>query len=282
MEWLISDGKLMEAGGALFSADNRSFRYGDGVFETMLVQHLRIRNSTEHGKRLMASLALLGFDVPRHFNWVYLEEEIGRLVAKQGHALARVRLTVFRADGGLYDPVDNRPHFLIQCWPLQEQVLALNSNGLDIGIFPDARKSTDLFSALKTNNALPYVMAAKYAKAQQWNEALILNANGYVADSCIANLFYFKGDVLHTPAHGEGAVAGTMAQALLQYAAAHGIKVVAQQVSVTDLQQADEVLLTNAIYGMRWVKSMGDQQYGCERIQSLHQHFFRYLNQQAG
>jgi branched-chain amino acid aminotransferase len=278
MEWLILDGQLRGAEGALFGADNRSFRYGDGVFETMLVQHFRIRNSKAHGQRLLASLALLGFDVPRHFNWVYLEGEINRLVTKHHLPLARVRLTVFRADGGLYDPADNRPHFLVQCWPLQEQVLELNSNGMDIGIFPDARKSTDLFSALKTNNALTYVMAAKYAKAQKWNEALVLNSRGYVADSCLANVFYFKGEVLHTPAPGEGAVAGTMAQALLQYCDTHGIRTVQEPVTVADLEKADEVLLTNAIYGLRWVKQLHHCSFGNDRIAALQRPFLDYLN----
>ncbi len=60
--------------------------------------------------------------------------------------------------------LDNFPNYIIQTWALPEDNGELNSNGLDIGIYADVKKSCDILSNLKHNNYLPYVMAALHAK----------------------------------------------------------------------------------------------------------------------
>src|SRR4051794_37236745 len=103
-KYFLHNGKLINSGKTIISADNRSFRYGDGFFETMKMVEGNIVLNNLHFKRLFSSLELLKFETPEYFNVAYLSEHIKTLASKNEHAcLARIRLTIFRGDGGLYE-----------------------------------------------------------------------------------------------------------------------------------------------------------------------------------
>lgn len=267
---LCYNGKLVPAGEPIFTADNRSFRYGDGCFETMKVYQGSVLLEDLHFERLFASMHLLHFDLPQLFTKGYFTKLIAELCIKNNvQQLARVRLSVFRGDGGLYDPIDNRPSFVIQCSELAPQVLELNEVGLSLDVFPDVRKSCDKLANIKSNNCLPYVMAAMYAKQHQLNEVLLLNQYGRVADSTIANVFVVKQKTLLTPPLTEGGVCGVMRKHLLRMDLP--FKIIEQPLTIEDLENADEIFLTNSIYGLRWVEVFRDSSYGNAAAAILHE-----------
>ncbi|MFX9077438.1 aminotransferase class IV, partial [Acinetobacter baumannii] len=80
--------------------------------------------------------------------------------------------------------------------------------GLDINIFRNAIKTADSYSALKTNSAMPYIMAAQFAKSNRYNDAILLNQWGRVADTTIANIFIINNNNIITPPVSEGCVNG--------------------------------------------------------------------------
>jgi branched-chain amino acid aminotransferase len=249
------NGKLLPADQPILAAGSRALRYGDGLFETMRMTNGAIPLATYHFERLFAGLQLLHFEPGVHFTPAMLLQEIQKLCSKNNcHTSARIRLTCFRAHGGLFDPEHHKPQFLIEAWPLALP-LQLNENGLVTGLYPYAQKSPDAFANCKTNNALLYAMAAHYAKAQQWNDALVLNTKGFVADSSIANIFLVKDKTLFTPPLSEGCIAGTMRRHLLTALPPLGYTVAEQALSASLLHNAEEIWLTNAIHGIRWVQS---------------------------
>lgn len=272
--FLFYDGKLLKADKPLISPNNRSFRYGDGFFETMkwcdgnivLVQH--------HMERLFNSLALMRFKPPTFFTAAYILNAIEELVKKnQHHHLARIRITVFRGDGGIYDEQNHFPHILIQSWDLNESNNKLNENGLTINLYTSAIKQADHFSMVKSNNYLPYVMAALWAKEQHLNDAVLLNANGNIADATIANIFMVNNGVIKTPAITEGPVAGIMRRYLMEQLRQQQYEVVETVVTREDMAYAQEIFLTNAIYGIRWVKQFGKNSYTTQLAVKLHHDF---------
>ena len=172
---------------------------------------------------------------------------------------SRIRLSVSRGSGGLYD-CDNKFSYLIECWPLEQK--GLNENALVIDIFPDARKSIDVFSNLKSASYLPYVMAAIWAKENKLNDALILNQHDRICDSTIANVFWIKDNNIFTPPLNEGCVAGVMRKGILELATSNSDYLVQETILTLEiLLQADEVFLTNAITGIRWVKECRGKVY---------------------
>lgn len=273
MATICFNGKFTDADKAVLLASNRSYRYGDGLFETMKVKDGVIQLAASHMERLFDGMSILKMDVPALVTKDKLMDIILEL-CKQNRceALARVRLSVSRGNGGLYDE-DRKLQYLVECWPLNQSVNRVNENGLVIDIFPDAAKSTDRFSNLKSANFLVYSMAAVYAKENKLNDCLVLNANGKIADSTIANLFLVKGDTIFTPALSEGCVNGVMRKYLLESLAASNYQVEETIVSAEDLLAADEVFLSNAINGIRWVQRFRDKIYSHMKTMEIYRRF---------
>ena len=270
-QFLFSDGKILKHDKLLISPNNRSFRYGDGFFETMKWCKGKILLQQLHMERLFTTLHALHFKPPAYFTDEYILKAIDELVAKnQHHQLARVRLTIYRGDGGIYDEQNHFPHLLIQTWSLNAMNNRLNENGLDIDIYAAAVKQADHFSLLKTNNYLGYTMAALWAKEHHLNDAILLNSQGNIADATIANVFLIQNGLIVTPALSEGPVSGVMRKYLLTQLREKGYEVREGVVSASDLANASEVFLTNAIYGMRWVKQCGKSAYTHQLVPHLY------------
>lgn len=269
--FLIHDGKMRKSGIPLISPDNRSFRYGDGFFETMKMVNGQIVLEELHFERLFGSMELLRFKRPSFFTPAHLREQVAELAAKNKHeSLARIRLTVFRGEGGLYELEDHAPHYIIQTWALNPSINQMNENGLVIDVYKDARKACDGFSHIKSNNYLAYAMAALWAKEQKLNDALLLNSFDRVADATIANVFIVKDGFVKTPALSEGCVSGVMRKYLLQLLRKENIPVEETTLEIEDLMQASEIFLTNAIHSIKWVKQLGKNGFTNQLSSQLH------------
>jgi branched-chain amino acid aminotransferase len=211
-------------------------------------------------------------------NAEWLEKNILEVVHKNGHQkLARVRVMIFRGDGGLYDPENHFPHHLIQSFKLGEATQELNQNGLTLGIYKEAKKSSDHFSMIKSNSYLPYIMGALWAKENNLNDAILLNHAGGIADTTIANLFIIKDGTIKTPAITEGPVAGVMRRHLIKTLRANDYEVQETTVTVADVLEASEVFLTSAIHGIKWVKQIDNSQYNNSLTTVLYKDFIQTL-----
>ncbi len=274
--YLIHNGELVADDALILTANNRSFRYGDGCFETMkfingniILQHL-------HWQRLFSSIKILQFDVHDSFTQDYLCEQIQILTKRNGHQhLARIRLTVFRGDGNLQD-ANNDVNFIIQSWSLQ-QFPHFNEDGLAIDIFEDARKSADLFSSIKTNNYLPYAMATKWCKTKNIKDALILNSYHHIAEATTSNVFIVKDNIIKTPALSEGCIAGVVRSHLLSCIKNNGLTYEETTLTIEDVVDADEVFLTNAGWYIQWVKRLRGKAFTNEIARFLFNQFITPL-----
>jgi len=259
--WTNYNGVLYPADRPLLTADSRGFRYGDGIFETLFVRRGGIRLAGYHFERLVAGMGVLDMDVPAGFverlggEVLALCEANGSFVA----GAARVRLAVFRGESSFVGPVDRRANYIIQSLPLELK----EGDGVSLGVYPDGRKACDALSNLKSANYLLYILAAQYARKQGLDDCLVLNSQGRLADSTIANLFYIRDSVFYTPPLSEGGVAGVMRRHLLDALPRVGYAVVEKPVSSGDLLEADEVFLTNAIRGIIPVRSFQGRGYDC-------------------
>jgi len=272
------NGKLYKEDEPIISANNRSFRYGDGFFETMKMFNGKIILRDYHFERLFSSLELLQFEKPRYFTPQYLEEQITALAEKNKHSiLARIRLMIFRGDGGLYDTENDFPNYIIQTWQMDEANNRFNKDGLVIDVFRDARKACDNYSYIKSNNYFPYIMAAFWAKKNNLNDAIVLNAYDRIADATIANIFIVKDGMVKTPALTEGCVSGVMRRHLLKCMREEGMPVEETSLTVEEVLHAQEIFLTNAGYGIRWVKRFGKSEYGKAFADILYKKFVASL-----
>lgn len=257
--WLNFNGSFIKEGLPVVTANNRGLRYGDGLFETMKCANGDIKLKELHFERLLKGMALLKIKLPAHVTTGYLEEETRQTLSKNRiDGSARARLMVTRGDGGLYELDGDGGDFIIQVWDLAGVKEEFNENGLVIGLYEDAFKPCDALSNIKSNNYLLYAMAAIYAKETKKNDCLVMNMHKRICDATIANVFWVKNEKIYTPPLSEGCVAGVMRKNLLQKI--DGI--IQQPCEIKDLENADEIFLTNAISGLRWVAGFNGKIYG--------------------
>jgi branched-chain amino acid aminotransferase len=294
MNYVCLNGKVMPGNEPVLMADNRGYRYGDGLFETMKMIKGKILLEKFHFDRLFSGLDLMKFVLPRLFTKENLLEAILQLSKKNNcEELGRTRLSVFRGNGGLHN--DNRDaQYLVESWGLDEQENRLNESGLIIDIFNDAKKSCDQFSNLKSANYLPYTMAAIHAQENKYNDCLVLNTQGRICDSSIANVFLIRNESIITPPLSEGCVDGVMRKWLVetignrQYATSQpaskdggsqeiNFRIQEAPVTIEDLESASEIFLSNAIYGIRWVKQFRKVTYSNSDTTNIYDQFIKNL-----
>ena len=261
--WLNLNGTFIEEKTPVIRADNRAFRYGDGLFETMKVVVGAIRLRDLHFERLFKGMETLQIMLQGFINADMFEEQIMKTILKNRiSGPARVRLTVYRGDGGLYDFNNTSAGYVIQVWSLSSSSMTMNESGLKLGLYEGGRKAMDGLANIKSNNYLLYAMGAIHARKYQHNDCIILNTSERVCDSTIANVFYVKDGSIFTPPLSEGCVAGVMRNYLLSQLPSEGHNVAEKQTSVDDLLAADEIFLTNAVSGLRWVGEFKGKTYG--------------------
>jgi branched-chain amino acid aminotransferase len=269
--FFIYNGQFFLSGTPVISAGNRALRYGDGLFETIRMSKGRILNMEFHFERLFSGMNILQFNIPEYFSPEFFVQKVNELLLKNFHGEnARIRLMIFRGEGGIFDSENHTCDYIIETWPLSEKI-ELNEDGLIVDIFPDARKSCDPFSNLKSNNYLPSLMAGLFAKKNKLNDAIILNAFDRVCESAIANIFIIKDVNIYTPPLSEGCVAGIMRRWILEKFPFKNYNVIEKNFSIDDLLMADEVFLTNSIQLIRWVKKIRKKNYGNEKVKEIFQ-----------
>lgn len=247
------NGKLVAANQAVLFSQNRAFRFGDGVFESIRFAFGKALWMDYHWERLLAGMQLLGLNIPDNWDAGYFENQILLCCQANEFQQARVRLSVYRQDGGLYVPENNFAAFLMEASPIADPLYGLNAKGLLIDIYTRIAKPYNVLSGLKTHNALLYILAAQHARAKNLDDALILNDSGLIAEATSSNIFLVKEGKLYTPGLDEACVNGVMRRVIMKIAAENKIPVYDCSLSTDDLLQADEIFLTNAISGLRWV-----------------------------
>lgn len=269
-KYFIYNGQLLSENTPVIGSQNRGFRYGDGLFETLRVINGQVLFSHLHMERLFKGMHTLRFDISPHCTPEFLLNKITELTSKnKTENRSRIRLTVFRGNGGLYDPETHQPSYCIESWPLEPAADKWNENGLFAGIFLAGKKSMDQFSNLKSNSGLLYAMAALDAKASKLNEHLIQNSAGRICESTIANLFLVSQQQIYTPPLAEGCIEGIMRRALLEYLPQEGFSVHEKPVTMDELFSADEVFLTNAIRPVRWIKEINGKTFNCTETKRI-------------
>ncbi len=276
--YLFFNNKFYETTTPIIIADDKNYRYGESVFETMKCYKGKILFFDLHFERLLKALSLLQIQVPRHFKPQVLEDTIRQLTKKNKLTNCRVRVTISKGHGGLFEIDEKGFQLLIENYPLPQEAYEFNENGLVTGFYDAMLKTTDTFSNYKTGNHLLYNMAALYAKQQRWNEAFVSNINYNICDSTISNIFIVKNDTITTAPLTEGCIAGVMRQYLLNQFLDHGIAFKEQAITKEDILMADEVFVTNCTMGIKWVKQVGEQTYITSKAAQLFEAYIRPLN----
>lgn len=260
---LCFNGKYYLEDTPLLTAANRAFRYGDSLFETIHANATSLQFWPEHYARLSDGMNALGMEPGSNFTKETIEREIIHLLNKNKiFGGARIRLSVFRNEGGLYTPTDNSISYLIETTDLSQGEYTLNHKGYTIGFYEEISKPANLLSKFKTGNSLPFILAGIKREKQQWDDCLLLNDRGNIVEGLSSNLFMVKNGILMTPSLESGCVAGIMREKVIEAALDLQITVFDDcRITKEQIMEADEIFLTNAISGIRWVVALHQRRF---------------------
>src|SRR6185436_2096382 len=254
MHFINLNEKFFHAGEPVLKINNRSFCDGDGLFETMRWHDGKIFYLDDHISRLISGMKFLKMKIPGKFSVSFFLKQISMLIKKNKiTGDARIRLLVFRNEGGYYTPADNSVSFAITAEKSETESYLFNKKGLRIDLFPETLKLKNPLSNFKTTNSSIYTLAGIYAKQNRLDDCLILNSDGNIADAVSSNIFIVKDKKIFTPPLSDGCMDGVMRKNILEICKKEQIQNKERSLSVDDVLSADEIFLTNVIQGTRWV-----------------------------
>lgn len=258
------NGTILQKHQSTIAVSNRGLNYGDAVFETLRCSAGKIYFWEDHYFRLMASMRILRMEIPMNFTQEYLENQILTTIEANGSIVKpyRVKILVWRQQGGLYSPTTNKIDFSIACSELENPFYTLNQDHYEVALFKDHYITSGLLSSLKTNNKIIHVLGSIYAKENGYDNCLLLNEKKQIIEALNGNLFLVKEETIKTPPVKDGCLKGIMRKQLLSILSEmydYDIKEVS--ISPFELQKADELFITNVVRGIQPITKYRKKKY---------------------
>lgn len=272
------NGTLLQSKTSILSLENRGYKFGDALFETLKVVQNRILFWEDHYFRLMASMRILRMEIPMTFTMEFLEHEILKTI--EANALTktttRVRLNIDRGEGGKYRPEQNIIQYSILTEKLNEDSYSIHEHvKYTVDLFKDYFVAPGLLSTLKTNNKITNVLASIYAHENGLDNCLLLNTDKNVVEAINGNLFLVKGNTIKTPPLKDGCIKGVMrTQLILLLNHSEEYEILESSISAFELQKADELFVTNVIQGIHPISDYRKKTYA----QTVSQYLVQKLN----
>jgi branched-chain amino acid aminotransferase len=239
------DGKYFDERTAKVSVFDHGLLYGDGIFEGIRIYNGRVFKLKEHIDRLFYSAKAILLEIP--MSHAELMKATVETCRKNKLRAGYIRLLVTRGVGnlGLNPRSCKSPSIIIIADKIQVYPPELYVRGMDIVTVPTVRNLHSAVNpAVKSLNYLNNIMAKIEANNAGVEEAVMLNAEGFVSECTADNLFIIKHGELFTPPLSAGALYGITRQTVIELAQAAGMKVSEPNLTRYDLFIADECFLT--------------------------------------
>jgi len=243
------DGRLVPDIEATVSIFDRSFLYGDGLFETVRIHHASLLHWNRHLARLKEGAMALRLRVP------YSDSEITgaaqAMIRCHSAREAILRLTLSRGIGRRgYSPHGaEQPRLIITVQAIPE-ILPDANDGWRLATSAYRLPCRDPLTRFKTANKLMQVMARAEAEEVGAHEALLLDTDGHLAETASGNLFWIADGAVWTPPLSTGALAGITRSVILELAPRLGLQSGEKLQGLAPLLRADGVFVTQSSQGI--------------------------------
>lgn len=251
--------------------NNRAFLYGDGIFETVRIINNKVLFLEDHYFRLMSGMRIIRMDIPMNFSMEYFEEQLLLTAKANGFSdTCKVRITVFRNNGGLYLPETNSISFLINATVIIEKRYVIANKEYEVDLYKDFYISKQLLSSIKSTNRIINITGSIFANENGLQNCILVNESKNVVEVLNGNIFMLLENKLITPPVSEGCLNGVMRKQILSIARQlETIEVFEQPISPFDLQKADELFITNVVLGIQPITKYRKKEFGNELANKL-------------
>jgi len=284
--WL--DGEMVPWREAKVHVLTHTLHYGMGVFEGVRAYETAdgpaIFRLQDHTRRLFNSARIMGMKMP--FDEQTLIQVQRDVVRENGLHSAYLRPMCFYGSEGMGLRADNlKTHVMVAAW---EWGAYLGSDGLEKGIriktssFTRHHVNITMCKAKANGNYINSMLALQEALNDGYDEALLLDVEGFVAEGSGENIFIVRDGVLHTP-ELTSALDGITRATIMELAAAEGLTVRERRITRDEVYIADEAFFTGSAAEVTPIRELDNRPIGdgnrgpiTERLQSL------YFDQVAG
>lgn len=222
--------------------DDRGLQYGDGLFETILVEENEIKYLDLHFDRLKKGMQTLKMSVPEYFGIATFQSQISQLLEVSNLTNAVVNLQIWRKPGGRYAPVHQEVNFLIRIrkyFTSKNRILKKVNFSESIQNFPTP------YSSFKSSNALKYVLAGIEQSEKAVDDLIIQDHEGYISETINKSIFWKTGDKYYTPSLDTGCIDGVMRKVVMKKCTQQGFVVQEIKANKSEILQADQVFACN-------------------------------------
>lgn len=243
------------------SVFDRGLHYGDGLFETMAVRNGQIYLWDAHWERLSLGCKKLSINLPSKD---IFENEIALLIDnKNNQENYIIKLIVTRGIGERgyrYTPKQDITRVLsCHSWPNYSDKFL--SKGVAVRYCETNLSKNSKLAGIKHLNRLEQVLARNEWDTDEFQEGLMLTDDGHIVDGTMSNVFIVKDNMIITPDLSLCGVAGVMRNTVVEIAKALGISVYEKILMKSELDQADEIFLTNTIFGIWPVRVIAETRF---------------------
>lgn len=252
---------------------DRGFQYGDGIFTTIRIRQGQCQLLADHLQRLRdgASYFKLPFD-----DWPLLAEEIQSIASQACAAEAVLKVVLSRGPGGRGYSSEGcvETHRTLTLTEAPGHYASWRHDGIDLGISGLGMGLNPSLAGMKHLNRLEQVLARQEIDEQDWQDAVMLDIDGYVVECNVANVFWRYDQVIHTPSLSLAGVDGIIRQQILSWCEQRQYQVEIERFPLDHLMMADEVWICNSLMGVVPVNSVDGQRFVSQEFSNrLQQHW---------
>jgi len=255
---IFHNGEIREVAEPLLRVGQVGLLSGWGVFSTLRVRDGALFAFERHWARMMRDARLLSVTMPDDSR--RLEQQLMRLVRANGKPNCTLRLVVVRNVGGMWagNPAGGPP----------SDVIALTADSKDWGdsvrltVQPNARYAANEFAGAKILSWGANLVWAERAQRHGFDEAILLNEHGRVAECTSANIFGVFGNDVWTPPVSDGCLPGITREVLLNEIHVPGVRIFERGMTIADLEAADEVCITSTTRDLLPVREISGKALG--------------------
>jgi 4-amino-4-deoxychorismate lyase len=253
MNHYILNGTVLPNQEFTITTNNRAFSYGDGLFETIVVKNGLVLYLNDHFKRISEGLSILAIHSPFKKGADEFASIVYEVLANHTIKDARVKLQVWRKQGGYVTPESYDADYLIAITELKPAI-PIKEKAL---VSEQIKLTPSVLSPYKTLNFLPYILAGIEKKKRNCDEIILTNTDGYVAEASSSNLFWTKDNTLYTPSTDTGCIHGIMRKQILNFCKQEGIVIREGFFLAKELETADSIFTSN-VTGLSLIEKLND------------------------
>jgi branched-chain amino acid aminotransferase len=259
--WIWMDGGFLPWREAKLHVLTHGLHYASGVFEGERCYAGNIFKLREHTERLIRSGRLLGFEIP--FTADEIDAASIETVRRNGHAEAYIRPVAWRGSEMLaVSAQKTKIHLAIACWGWPNLFGENRMKGVRLGMAKWRRPAPDTAPTASKASGLYMIgtLSKHAAEAEGFDDAMMLDFKGDVAEATGANAFFVFDGELHTPTP-VCFLDGITRRTVMRLARNRQIKVVERTIRAEELPKASEVFLAGTAAEVTPVRAIGDHAY---------------------